>query len=250
MSRSLKYNGIDLSAYGLTIMESGAALAALLSAELSQGQDRAYASNLIAPPKSLPLDVIIEAVDQATLISYLDSIKRICAQREPKQLILDIMDDRYWTARFEHLTGQYLSPCVFRGELLFSADDPLAYDVSETSSDFNVDADPKTVTETVGGTGYVKPLFTLTAGEELSDITLLVENTDTGEELQWEGSLSNGEVLTIDSARCIVEKEGVADMATVSGQFPRLLPGENNHIKITGFGSLGSLNITYRNAYF
>ena len=38
-------------------------------------------------------------------------------------------------------------------------------------------------------------------------------------------------------------------MATVSGDFPVLTPGMDNFIKVTGFGSLGSLNIKYRNAY-
>jgi hypothetical protein len=220
-----------------------------MSAETVQLPDRAYAPYSRYQPKTLTLPVIVKASSSTQLKSYLDSIRRICGQLEEKKLIIDILSDRYWMARYEGITGQFVGQVAFDGELVFIADDPLAYAISRTSSDFNIDADPDTIEETVGGTAFAKPLFTFTAGEDLTDITLLIENIDTGEELQWEGSLSTGEELTIDVPLWIVKVEGTADMANVSGQFPRLIPGETNHIKVTGFGSLGTLNITYRDTY-
>jgi len=249
MSWSLTYDGIDLSAYGLIVTSPSPALVGFIGADLIQLPDLSYATGSILPPKSLNLSVIVKAASSALLKSYLDSIKRICGQRQEKQLRLDILDDRYFLARYEGLNGRMISPYAFEGELVFSADDPLAFKLTETSSDFNINADPKTITEAVGGTAYVKPVYTITAGENHVGITLKIENTDTGEELQWEGDLANGEVLTIDVGLWVVKKEGTEDMADVSGQFPRLIPGEDNHIKVTGFSNTGTLNITYRERY-
>jgi len=249
MSWSLKYNNIDLSTYGLRALTNSPAIASLMNADQSQLADRTYAAESLLPGKSLVFDIIVQAASTATLKSYLDSIKRVCGQREAKQLIPDAFDDRYWTARFQSLNGEIISPYAYEGQLTFMADDPLAYAVTGTSSDFNIDADPKTVTETPGGTAYMKPVYTLTAGEVLAAITLLVENTDTGEELQWEGSVGNGKALVIDAGLWIVTNDGSADMAGLSGQFPRLIPGADNHIKITDFSNTGTLNIAYRDAY-
>jgi hypothetical protein len=249
MSNSLEYNGIDLSTYGLTVLASSPILATFLKAETVQLPDLSLATQSISPPKPIELDILVHASSLAQLQGYLDAIKLIVAQKEAKQLILDVQDDRYWMARFQHLRGQIISPIAYRGELAFVADDPLAYKTNETSSDHNIDADPDTVVETVGGTAYIKPIYTLTAGENLTDITLKVENTDTDEELQWEGSLANTEELEIDVDLWIVKKEGVADMATVSGQVPRLVPASDNHIKVTDFSNTGTLNIKYRDAY-
>jgi len=249
MSNSLEYNGIDLSTYGLTVLGSSPILATFLKAETVQLPDLALAARSISPPKSISLNVFVRGSSTAQLQSYLDAIKLIVAQKEAKRLIFDVQDDRYWMARFEHLDGNLVSPIAYRGSLAFIADDPLAYKTNETSSDHNIDADPDTIVEAVGGTAYVKPVYTLTAGEALTDITLKVENTDTGEELQWQGSLAITEELEIDVGLWIVKKEGTADMANVSGQFPRLIPASDNHIKVTGFSNTGTLNIKYREAY-
>jgi len=167
-----------------------------------------------------------------------------------KHLTLDFPDDRFYKAKLDNpIDWEIITHKLARAELSFICPDPLGYSSSETSSDHNINADPKTVTETTGGTAYIEPVYTLTAGEALNDVTIKVENTDTGEELQWQGSLANGEKLEIDVGLWIVKKEGVASMADMSGKFPRLLPGFANSIKVTGFGSLGSLNIKYRNTY-
>ena len=104
------------------------------------------------------------------------------------------------------------------------------------------------VIEAVGGTGLVNPVYTLVAGETLSAITLKVENVTTDEELQWTGSLVDTDEIEIDVENWIVKKNSVADMATVTGQFPRLTPG-NNSIKVTAFSTTGTMNIKYRDTY-
>lgn len=251
MSFSLSYNGIDLSTYGLILNSESDALASALEFESIQLPDRSYASRPTLPPRSFNLPVIIKATSATQLTTYIDAIKRICGQLTEKPLTIDTLSGRFWEARFTGMNGGRIAPGAWEGNLNFVADDPLAYDNDETSSDFSIDADPKTITEVVGGTFRAKPIFTLAAGEDLTDITLLVKNVTLDEELQWEGSLSNGERLTIDVYYHIVKVEGTASMSGVTGNPGGLIlvAGQTNYITITGFGSLGSLNIKYRDTY-
>ena len=114
--------------------------------------------------------------------------------------------------------------------------------------EYNIDADPKTVQPTVLGTSRVEPVYTLTAGELLTDITLKVENTGTAMELVWEGTILDGKDLEIDVANWHVTNNAMASMATVSGEFPYLNLGVNS-IKVTGFSTTGSVDIVYRKRY-
>jgi len=257
MSWSFKYNNIDLSTYGLTLVMSATSQSALLSADPVQLQDREYVSSSLSPAKIIMLEVVVKAASTATLLSYIDSIKRICGQKEAGQLVLDILDDRYWTARFMSLNGQLISPYAFRGEITFSADDPLAYDVNTTTSGpHSITSGDITFDVVVGGTAYAKPVYTLTAGDALTSIALKVKNTDTTEEFSWGTGVAgddvgNGHLFVIDSSLWYATNNAVSAMAKVTGQFPRLIPGATNHIKVTDFWDTnpGVLNIVYRAAY-
>lgn len=390
----MKFNDIDLSTYGLIARRSPVLYMPGVGIENVQVGDKAYDFRAYLQPKVISVDVVVSS---ATLESDLDSLSKLLNPiLGVKKLVLDKPDDRYYNAKvsggFEY---QFVGSKIAVGSIQFICPDPMAYDNDETSSDNNIDADPDTITEVTGGTGYIEPVFTLTAGtcEEQSsgnelyylysgsktrvgqkltisnrtvtsltfrlfrlvaptgDVTFTIrkvsnddiiaskvwgdagdlspvpqdaevtfdtptlvneevriscefsggdvdncivinfqntdvkadeglsyydgswtdedgngndydcrysyqyaitliklENTDTEEEIQWEGSLANTEELEIDSATYMVKKEGVESM-TISGQFPRLLPGFTNHIKVTGFDITGNLNIKYRDRY-
>ena len=248
MANSLSFNSVDLSAYGLKVLNSNVPDFFQLN-ESQQIQYISYSFTPKKPPKIIVVDVAITGADRATLDGYLDSIKLTMVKNVVKKLTIDAITDRYWNAKLESLAGTYNGPTYWGGKIIFKADDPMAYDNSEVSSDHNIDADPKTIIEIPVGTGYINPVYTLAAGEDLTDVTIKVENLSTDEELQWTGSLANTEELEIDVATWVVKKEGVANMATVSGQFPRLAPNLANSIKVTAFSTTGTLNITYRNSY-
>lgn len=248
MANSLSFNSGDLSTYGLKVLNFD--IPSFSQQNESQLiQDISYGFTPKRPAKIITVEVGITGADRSTLDGYLDSIKRILATETAQELAIDAVSGRYWLARLENILGLYNGPDYWGGSITFRCNDPMAYDNSETSSDHNIDADPDTVVEAVGGTGIVLPVYTLAAGEDLTDVTIKVENLTTDEELQWTGSLSNGEELEIDVAQWIVNKEGSASMATVTGQFPRLAPNINNSIKVTGFSTTGTLNITYRKRY-
>jgi len=246
------FNAVDLSDYGLTVKKSSlSSFMPPIKTNYIEIADKAYDFRAYLNSRTINLDVLVTGTSKANLISNLDNISKLLNPMEGvKHLTLDFPDDRFYKAKLDNpIDWEIITHKLARAELSFICPDPLGYSSSETSSDHNINADPKTVTETTGGTAYIEPVYTLTAGEALNDVTIKVENIDTGEEIQWQGSLAITEELEIDVALWIVKKEGTADMADVSGQFPRLLPAINNSIKVTGFSTTGSLNIKYRNTY-
>ena len=255
MSRSLSFNSIDLSIYGLSVLSSGHSHSLRYFADLIQLPDLSLAPQSAKLPRLITLEIIIEATTNALLLGYLDSIKSIVGERLEKALALDTQTDRYWLARFLEMSGNLINAATYKGVLIFSADDPMAYDNTETTrGPVDIDADPKTITEPASGvlegTGYALPVYTLITGAPgLTDVTIKVENVTLAEELQWTGSLTTGQSLEIDVPGWVVNKEGVANMATVTGLFPRLKPGESNSIKVTGFGTTGTLTIVYSKRY-
>ena len=248
MSNSLTFNGTDLSSYGLLVARRNLPIRFIV--ESGQLLDRSYAGISRLPPKSISLDVNVVAADFATLQGYLDNIQAVLNTQEDVSLILDALNDRYWRARTEAFIGSYRGPQLWQGVLDFICNDPFAYAIAETSEPYVIDADPDTITITVGGTAIVSPIYTLSnAGDDFTDI--VVENTTTSEALTWGGTLLAGEELVIDTSTWYVYVDGVVSMA-VSGQFPTLAPGVVNSIDITSlfsFGNDGALNITFRDKY-
>ena len=247
MARSINFNATDMSTHKLIITTPGMNLLSQLVGRV-QLQDKGYAFKPIREPRYITAEFAVTGTSLANLDVNLDAIKRLLTLTEPKKLIFDSLPLRYYNAILESFEGEYSLATLFQGTMVFVCPDPLGYSTTLTESNHSIDADPKTVTETPAGTGFISPVYVLTAGENLTDVTIKLENINTNEELQWTGSLTTGQELTIDVANWIVKKEGVASMATVTGQFPRLKPGANS-IKVTALASSGSMSITYRNTY-
>lgn len=253
---SITFNGHYLGDQGLVIVSKD--LPFVQTASSIQLQDKTYAFESLRPSRDIAFDIAVigkaplpplPVGDAQALKIQMDVIRSILRERYDCQLILDYLSDRYWLARFNALSGRLLSPSVYKGTLVFTCYDPLAYDINEVSHSFFINSDPKTIGETAGGTETIRPVYTLTAGEDLVGATIKVKNVTTDEELTWEGDIDNGEELEIDAEHWVVKLEGIESMLDVSGQFPTLLPGQLNSIKVTGFGLLGTLEIQYRNRY-
>lgn len=247
------FDGTDLSDYGLTVKKlSPASFLPPIKVNHVEIADKAYDFRAYLNPRIIRLDVVVTGTNKANLIGNLDNISKLLNPVEGiKHLILDFPDDRFYKAKPNSpIDWEIVTHKLARAGLGFICPDPLGYSTSETSTPHNIDVAPTTtVTEATEGTAYIEPVYTLTAGDILDTVTIKVKNLDTAEEIQWIGSLAIGQKLTIDVANWIVKKEGAADMADVSGQFPRLLPSASNSITVTGFLTNGSLNIKYRNTY-
>lgn len=250
MARSINFNTTDMSTYKLIITSPGFNLLRQLVGSV-QLQDRGYAFRPTRQPRRITVACAVTGTSLANLDVNLDAIKRILTLVEPKKLIFDSLPLRYYNAILESFTGEYRLATLYQGRLVFVCPDPLGYKTTEDDHNHNINTNPKTVNEPVGGTGYVAPVYTLTAKNTLTDATIKVENLTTDEELVWVGSLAIDGTLVIDCEKWLVSKGAVADMDTVTGKFPRLKPNATNQIKITGLyvTVTGILNITYRDTY-
>lgn len=248
MANSLSFNGVDLSAYGLVVTNKNLPIKKI--SDYAQLMDRSYSFDSKPPPKPISLNVSVRATSKAILEGYLDSIGLVLNEISDQQLILDSLSDRYFNARVENFEGAFEGPMLWRGIADFICYDPFGYDIVETSSDHTIDADPKTITETPGGTAVINPVWTWTPQDTYAGIT--IHNTTTDEEITWTGAINAAQVLEIDTVLWIVKLDGVESM-TISGRFPRLLPNIANSIEISdawGAGDpAGNLNIKYRDRY-
>ena len=247
MANSFSFNGIDMLAYGV-IVTSHNIPDCKKDITTIQLKDRAYSGDTKRGAKRLHLTCSIEGSDVSDIRDKLDDVIKIIDAGNC-QLVVD-GTGRYYNAEFEDRSSGNYFPTYWQGTLTFLCPDPLAYSTTETSSDFNIDADPDTIVETVGGTAITLPVWTLTAGETLTDVTIKLENISTGEELQWTGSLADEDELEIDTQYWKVKKNGVSAISGMLSPyaFPRLAVGVNS-IKVTGLSTTGTLNITYRDAY-
>jgi len=244
MSNSFTYRGYDMSAYGLIVK----------SREIPMQHDidalnlhyRAFATDSKIIPKTISLSVAVTAATVVTLKTNLDTIKRILNTQTDETLILDSLTDRYWKARFKNLSGVF-KVLTFDGNVEFLCLDPYAYGTSLISNDYDDAAEPATINETPGGTALIEPIFTLTSSVDDGAADIKVNNTTLGMEIEWTGAITIGAKLEIDSSLWHVSLDGVASMATVSGQWPVLSPGVVNIIEVYGF--TGNVNILYRNKY-
>ncbi len=204
-------------------------------------QDTAYAGKGSLSPKDIRLECSIQGSPSTQLDTRLDAIKKVLNIRVDGNL--QIEDDRYWVARFERWQGER-RPLLWSGTLRFTAYDPLAYSTTETESPYSITTSPQTVTETASGTADARPVFTLTASATAASVT--VKNVTTDEEARWPSSLAINDILIIDSQNYHITLNGDAAMAAFDGEFPRLVPG-NNELTVTGF--TGSLTVKYRGRF-
>jgi len=255
MANSMDFDGTDLSAYNLVINSPNINAFGQLVSRV-QLQDRGYSFRPQRAPRKIRVEFTVTGTSRSNLEDNLDSIKRIIIQLTPQPIIFDVIEDRYFNAILESFTGDYISPTTFRGSFTFICPDPVAHSTTENDVTQNVDADPKTLyipesaAAVVGGSAFLLPTFVLTAGETLSSVTLLLKNETTIEEISISSlSLVATDIVTIDSSLWTVTRETVAHMANVTGKFPRLEPNLRNKFTVTAFGTLGTLEVIYREAY-
>ena len=255
MANSLSFDAVDMGDYNLVVNSAGASSYSQMVSRI-QLQDKGYPFRPQRPPRQITIQFTVTGTSRSNLDSNIDNIKRNLTKLDPQQLIFDALSTRYHMAVLESFEGSYIQQAVFRGTMRFICPDPVAYSTTETTVTQNVDSDPKTLyipessAEVVGGSAFLLPTFTLTAGETLSGVTLLLKNETTIEEISVASlSMVSTEVLVIDSSTWLVTNEGTAEMSNVTGKFPRLEPYLRNQFTVTAFGTKGTLNVTYRVAY-
>ena len=247
MANSMTFNDIDLSDYGLIVNSCDANEVSKRSSYIKI-KNYAITGTPTREPKDIQCRITVKGSSRSVLDGYLDNIKMAFDEAINRTIEFDCISGRYWNGKLERFDGKYMSPSVFVGDVRLTCSDPLAYSTTETSTNHTIDADPKEVTETTTGSAFIRPVWTFTATGAIGATTFKLENLNTSEELVWTATIANTEVLEIDSQNWYVTLEGVSSMSNISGQFPTLLPSQDNVIRVTG-GDSGTLNIKYRMRY-
>ncbi|MBA7587228.1 hypothetical protein ES708_29249 [subsurface metagenome] len=255
MSRSIDFNNTDMSAHKLIITTPGFNVLKQLVGRI-QLQDRGYGFTPMREPRHITVAFAVTGTSLSDLDINLDAVKRLLTLTVPAKLIFDSLPLRYYNAILESFEGEYSLATLFQGTLGFVCPDPLGYKtVPYTDHDHAIDAAEDTIYEPVLGTGYVLPVYTLTAKENLGSAetptTIKLKNVTTNEELIWEGFLVTDGTLVINCEKWLVSKGVDASMATVTGKFPRLKPAATNEFLVTGLFAYveGNLNIAYKDTY-
>lgn len=246
---SISFNSTDLETYGLHCGYPDLGWQQEVNVEqLAKG---GHAYNTEWPSKEITVVCDVSAANITALFTALQNINNILKSDSECALSFDILSGLYWMARCTGFVPSKLSPVNAVCLATFLATKPFAYSTTETNSTHNIDANPDTITEAAGGNWEASPVYTLTAGETLSGATIVVNNTTTGESVTWDGSMVNSDELEIDVANEVVKLNGTVSMSGMDKDsvFPRLAPGVNNSITVSGFGTLGSMDIDYRNRY-
>jgi predicted phage tail component-like protein len=269
MANSITYNGTDLSTYNLIVTAHN--MPGVRETTVARVENKGIAGNARLVPANLSFEVIIQGTSVSNVMGLVDSIKAVLNTGETAVLTVGLLSDRYWMAKFVSMIGDLVAQKYWRGTISFLAPDPLSYGTTEEDSDYDlltdwypllvgglmspieylilIDVDPCETEITPVGSAVVSPVFSLTAGEDMAGITVSLQNEETSEEITWTGTIVEDEVLEIDTENWTVKLEGGLDMANVSGDFPTLLHGTANTIIVTGFGTLGSMNVVYRERY-
>lgn len=246
---TITFNDVALSDYGLSVVSSELDLISQLVGTVIL-PTRAYPWEAEREARAIDVKFTVIADTAAQLQTYLDNIKKTLVTTTAKQLKFSIRSDRYYKAVLGRFDGKLIAKALFEGWLRFICADQNAYSTSEDTNSHDITSDPKTIIEAVGGTASVYPVYKLTAGDTLTGITIKLKNDNTGDEIEWTGSLAIGGYLEIDCAHWVIRKNDVVDMATKTGEFPYLEGGVDNSITVTAFGTNGTLLITYRDRYY
>ena len=252
----LTFGGIDIATYGGILGEGTERPHMEPSVEsiVIPGAQGGYTSPRLFVPSHFSLQIKVEGTSRADTLSKRRTLKALFMPADPgeaeKQLIFGDEATMYWMAQCAGKPTEYIRMNLLVMSIPMVASVP-AYAVSETSQEVNVNASPKSFAVSyASGTAYASPRYYLVNSGAFGPGNVKLKNINTAEEVIWNGSLANLDTLDIiveyGSERFVVKKNGVVSMATVSGAFPRLKPG-NNSFTITG--PLGTLTITYRKRY-
>lgn len=264
MANSFTFAGYDFSGLNVIIQQGDLPYGAPLEMDavrLSRG-DGAVASPSVYGPRQFPLVLHLEVASGGltALLAALDTLMLKLNRTEDAQLIFDLLDDRYWNAR---VIGKpklrNLGQSGAEIGIVFQANNPAAFAVSESNSVDAVSADysaPDTIEYVVAGSAAAYP--TILFAPSVTTGRIIVANETLEETLVWEASgsdLVSGDFLKLEcdpftqlaSVMRIGEDSYTAEMTLVEGRFPSFTPGQTNVLAF--WGITGTATVTWRNRY-
>ena len=269
MALGFTFNSVNFETYGLQV-ERGYTPPARPGREKSArglpGTDSVIISRGTSRPLDIELPCRIKGVDNATLLSYLDTLETNLETTTTAALIISFWrSDRYWLAQWDGVPLVYrsLNPTCVKTTIRFIAQ-PNAYGNTEYNDHRAVAANPTTMwipgpieaSGTVAGNSETYPVWEITnSGGDIASGEFQLWNYDTGDYIQYNDTFVDGAVIKIDSAtgRFWLDLAGggyVEQTGKITGS-PKGVPltggvaGELRVIGMTG----GDIEWTYRGRF-
>lgn len=246
MANSLTFDGVDFTAYGITVLKPffpffssiDASAIRLSIGDGSVSPPSKYNSRIFSVP------CIVLGTSHANLLTKLDSIALNLGHREEANLSFDLLPGRYWVAKPVGLPSvSSLGSMVAELTLNFAAVDPHAYD--DTENTVNSGTLPAGITVATGGTIESYPVIEATIATAPVE-SLVIGNDATSQWLSWVSpssgdDLAVGDKIQIDcrpefqtfSIWRVADSAFSVNMEGVSGIFPQLVPNTSNTITFT-----------------
>jgi len=272
INRSMTYNDTYLGGegYNLLVMESGrfGLSGARVDYQEYGARDGGVTQGATINQHTYIDKCHIYGESKADVYACLDNVKYVLDPRNGAKTLkydmdinMDSSTDRQYTAVLLSMSAPvWINPSSVAIDLQWMVPSGHAESTTSQSETPTIDADPKTfyiptdADEAVGGSTFVRPVFTIenTSGGSVTTFTL--QNVTRTESLQWSGVLADTHYIRIDSARQHIERSttgafGGEETSAISGltagnPFPNLSPRVRNEFSLSGFSSAG-LTVTY-----
>ena len=132
--------------------------------------------------------------------------------------------------------------------LTFACDEPFGTDKNYTSIFYSGTSLVTTLSQTNSGSAVAKPIYTFNFSAASGVTNVLIENTTSGESIQYAGNITAPALLEFNAEEREVTLNGIA--VDYSGQFPGLVTGVNSvRITITGVSATYTFTAQHKNAY-
>ncbi|MCG3198561.1 MAG: hypothetical protein GHCLOJNM_03064 [bacterium] len=258
MADSLSFDGVDLSAYGVTVVDGPIQFLSKprLSTAQRSREHGAIVRGKFLEPRVLSVPVVVKGQDFNDLLANWQNIRSLLRpSKGEKKIVLDYQSDRFYVGRLQ----EGLSAAPAGGQravgttLQFFCPDPTTYDVTQRTQNTATTS----LSFTPGGNEETRCIITGVNGNASAAAAIEVIHSPSQAVFKTTYPLAANERIRLDGERQIAEvsHDGVtwaAIMKSVDNyahEFARLTPAVLNTFTLTGLAGTYSWTVTYYDRY-
>lgn len=258
MPDSLSFDGVDLSVYGVTVVDGPIQFLSKprLSTAQRSREHGAIVRGSFLEPRVLSVPVVVKGQDFADLLTNWQTLRSLLhPNKGEKRIVLDYQSDRFYVGRLQE--GLSAAPAggqrAVGTNLQFFCPDPTTYDVTQRTQNTSSTA----LSFTPDGNEETPCIVTGVNGNASAAASIEVVHQPSGSAFKTTYPLAANERIRLDGEREIAEvsHDGVT-WATImksvdnyAHEFPRLTPAVLNTFTLTGLAGTYSWTVTYYDRY-